>query len=454
MNTQNSSLVKFLEENGFTSINDRTYNNKTPLHIALEEKQFAIVKLLLSKNDININAQDQLGNTPLHIALRCYRDAALKSYYREEIYVSGKIYDKPNPKLVAQYEEVKGIVNLILEKEPNVNLYCKYNFKALNLIIGIYYDDSKEIQYEDKAKYLENDLNFARSLIELGAEPAKYFRYAVWQGNFEITKLLLEYTNLSKMPFIDDYSIPKTSGFQIITKLHHKLTSVKSKLFPGAFLTAEEFNNHKDLVIHALKGELSLNNFSNFIQFTINNLKKAYPDLSIVKLALEANHGNVENTLKVLEYTWGFGMIKSSLDKALGKTPNDEPWLGNRTKLTQFIDKDKVLEKKDFVEFYLKYVLRNDADDTCKQKAQKYLNELSPNLAKLALNCLLDNINNKVEAAEIIYKLAEKMSKQEKVFPLVDLKNIIHDIEFIISSDQELAKKDLMGVLEDLASND
>lgn len=60
-------LKRYLDQEGFTNINDIDSFGDTALHIASNDGFIDIVEILLSKG-ANPNIADKMGNTPLHLA--------------------------------------------------------------------------------------------------------------------------------------------------------------------------------------------------------------------------------------------------------------------------------------------------------------------------------------------------------------------------------------------------
>lgn len=66
-------------------INDRNEDDKTPLHIAIEEEQHNIIQTLLNTEYIDIYKKNKIGDTPVHIAVRSNNAEAIKELLAQDV---------------------------------------------------------------------------------------------------------------------------------------------------------------------------------------------------------------------------------------------------------------------------------------------------------------------------------------------------------------------------------
>jgi ankyrin repeat protein len=239
-NIQNvSPLLRLVEELGFKSLDEVNDSGRTPLDTAVRNKDLQAVELLLQYGADANKALDTL-NTAV-------RNKDLQS------------------------------VRLLLQYGTNPN--------------NVY--DTLDTAIKNK------DLEAVELLLQYGAKPNNVYDTldtAIKNKDLHATKLLVDYGADIKLL---NKTSPISFDDNILVKLAYAL--VNEKVILLSILFKEDIQQHKDLIISALTGQLVKENDVNYINNAIQIISNMYPETNMIKLIWQAYNGIIVDILKVMK---------------------------------------------------------------------------------------------------------------------------------------------------------
>ena len=188
-------------------VNTQNHEKQTPLHLAFDRKDYAIVKLLL-ENGANVDAKDSYG-TPLHKACLLGKLEMVKILLKHNANVNERTKTRKTPlHLACRNTESPTIAELLLENGALVDaqdcfswtpLDHAYDLERLQIAQALLTHGASVRTITLHQACCKGHLEGVKKLIQLNADvnatdemQRTPLHYACWSGSVEIVQVLLQ----------------------------------------------------------------------------------------------------------------------------------------------------------------------------------------------------------------------------------------------------------------------